>query len=181
LLAESENDLEQKLTSIKELMSEKSMEVNPSKCRVMRIHKNNNECVKTSTYENETIPNVDNYVYLGINFNKDLDYNMMSQYRVAKGLAAKESIKNSLLNTKIPLTYKKMLIQNFLCPVLSYGAEIFGMNEKRLEKQKKVLDNSLKNITLKSNFCRKRVYEELDICPLEISAALNRARPLING
>jgi hypothetical protein len=43
---------------------------------------------------------------------------------------------------------------------------------------KRVLDNGLKCIVKKSNFCRQRAYEEFDIKQIYVSAAVSRARGL---
>jgi hypothetical protein len=74
-----------------------------------------------------------------------------------------------------------MLIKGILIPTLTYGCEIFGMNEKRINSLKLILDNGLKGINRKSNFCRLRSYDEFDIKPLYISAAVGRARGIKNG
>ena len=50
------------------------------------------------------------------------------------------------------------------------------MNEKRIDILKRVCDSAIKNITLKANYCRTRVYSELDLKPLAITAAASRAR-----
>ena len=87
----------------------------------------------------------------------------MSKHRVAKGIAAQKLIEPTLSNLKIPLMYKKLLIQNFLSPVLSYGSEIFGMNENRIKKLKRVVDNSLKRISQKG-LKRKPIFFPLEHC-----------------
>ena len=103
----------------------------------------------------------------------------MKIYRVSKGIKSLKCVENNLVNNSIPILIKKMIIQNYLIPVLTYGVEIFGMRESRLIKLKQVLDNSLKMILNKGNFCRLRAYEELDIKPLEMKAAIARTRGLI--
>jgi hypothetical protein len=69
-------------------------------------------------------------------------------------------------------------LKSILIPILHYGSEIFGMNEKRVNSLKRVLDNGLKCIVKKSNFCRQRSYEEFDIKQIYVSAAVSRARGL---
>ncbi|KAI5176188.1 hypothetical protein PAEPH01_2251, partial [Pancytospora epiphaga] len=85
-------------------------------------------------------------------------------------------LRATLSNKRIPLEFKAQLIRSVLVPTLHYGAEIFGMNEKRINALKRILDNSLKCIVKHSNFCRLRVYGEFDILPLYVSAAASRAR-----
>lgn len=71
-----------------------------------------------------------------------------------------------------------MLIKSILIPTIHYGSEIFGMNEARVNSLKRILDNGIKGIVKKSNFCRTRSYEEFDIKSIYISAAISRARGL---
>jgi hypothetical protein len=101
---------------------------------------------------------------------------MIARHRIAKGIGAAATIESTISNQKVPLTYKKMLIQNFLIPILMYGSEIYGMNASRTILAKKVLDNSLKRIVKRHNFCRKRVYNELGLKDPATIATLSRAR-----
>ena len=175
ILANDNNDLQVKLESINRWMSCNAMEVNPSKCGIMYIG-GNNSIHDPVVYNGEVIPRVDRYVYLGIEFNKDLDLQEMARFRLIKGKKTLLSLSNTLKNPRVPLEYRSVLIKSILIPTLHYGAEVFGMSEMRLNKLKRVLDNALKLIVKKSNFCRLRVYEEFDIKPLYISAAVSRTR-----
>jgi endonuclease/exonuclease/phosphatase (EEP) superfamily protein YafD len=178
ILAENHADLINKVEKIRVWMSENSMEVNPSKCGLMYINPmigpaNQNLPVH---FEGEIIPEVEVYTYLGIEVNKWLDLVRIAKYRVAKGIGAAQLINGTLLNKRIPLTYKKMLIQNFLIPTLMYGSEIYGMNTRRTQSAKLVLDNSLKKIVLRHNFCRSRAYSEFGLLNLATLSAASRAR-----
>jgi hypothetical protein len=149
------------------------MEVNPSKCGVMVIGEYNPVIIN---YKNETVQYVDKYVYLGVEINNTLDYDQMARYRTTKGIKTAESIKGIIGNTKIPLASKQLILKCLLQPTLLYGSEVFGMNEKRLENLSRVMNNSMKTLVKKHNFCRKRLYDELDIKPLGLCAAVGRAR-----
>lgn len=175
ILANSHTDLQIKLESINRWMVNNAMEVNPSKCGVMMINQNSIEPVY---FNGELIPMVDKYVYLGLEFNNQLDIEMMSKYRLGKGKDCLMSMVATLRNIRVPLEYRVMLIKSILIPTLHYGSEIFGMNEKRVNSLKRVLDNGLKCIVKKSNFCRQRAYEEFDIKQIYVSAAVSRARGL---
>ena len=61
------------------------------------------------------------------------------------------------------MIYKTMLLKNILSPVLTYGVEIFGMNETRLRGLNSVMDKGVRCIVKKGNYCRQRAYEELGI------------------
>ena len=87
-----------------------------------------------------------------------------------------KNLTKKFLNDKIAIQYKKMLIQNYLGSVITYGSEIYGMRETRLSQLKSVYDSAFKKVLKKKNFCRNRAYEEFDVKPLAMIAAIARAR-----
>ena len=103
----------------------------------------------------------------------------MARFRCTKGIATANRLTGTISNPKVPLAYKQMLLNSLLMPTLLYGSEIFGMNETRLQNLTRVENNSMKNLVKKHNFCRIRLYRELDIKHPAIYAAANRARCFI--
>jgi hypothetical protein len=177
IVASTREELVNKLHLISIWCKENYMELNPSKCGTMEI--NSDEYwpqMRPVTYENDIIPSIDKYTYLGIEINNKLDLLEMAKFRVNKGKCTLEVIRSTLSNFRIPLQYKIMLIKSVLIPRLTFGIEIFGMSLERTQPMKRVLDNALKCIVKKSNFCRLRVYEELGITPLYVQSAVARAR-----
>ena len=175
IAAESLEDLNNKIKIIQEWMSENSMEINPSKCGVMLV-KEGIVNIPEIKYNNEIIPNVNSYTYLGVEFNDQLDLELMAGLRQRKGIAMSNTLGPTLRNNKIPLEYKRMLISNILIPTLSYGTEVFGMSEKRSSQLKKTVDISIGLVLKNKMFCRNRAYEEFDLKPIQLRAALNRTR-----
>jgi hypothetical protein len=100
----------------------------------------------------------------------------MSKFRINKGVGKLMALSNTLRNKSVPLEYKKMLISGIITPTVLYGSELFGMNETRCSGLKKVVDQGLGMILGNRNFCRNRAYEEFDLKPIQIKAALSRAR-----
>ena len=109
-------------------------------------------------------------------FNSQLDLKKMAEYRINKTRMAANSMLPTLRNNRIPLEYKKMIINNVISPMVSYGAEAFGLNETRMQKAKTTVDRCILCIVNDRNFPRNRVYEELDIKPIQIKAAISRIR-----
>jgi exonuclease III len=178
IFANDQKDLENKIEKVKKWMSSNSMELNPKKCGIMHI-KNliGPEPINQVTFYNEeVIPVVEKYTYLGVGFNRYLDYDIMVKHRCQIGIAASQKIASTLSDNSVPLIYKKMLVQNFLIPTLLYGQEIYGMSMERSTFAKKILDCSIMRIAKKNNFCRRRFYDELDIKDISICTALSRAR-----
>ena len=171
------DDLRCKLKIIERWMEDNEMEVNPSKCGIMIINKENEIVdVEEIKYKNEIIPIVDNYIYLGVNFNNKLDLKKCAEFKRNKGIEMNRVLGPTLNNTLIPIEYKKMIVNNVVIPAVSYGAEVFGANEIRIQKIKTVVDKSVAHIVHCKNFPRARVYEELDIKPVQMRASVNRVR-----
>jgi hypothetical protein len=174
ILAESKNDLELKLKIINRWMNENSMEINPSKCGVMII--SDQVASYNFEYNEEQIPMVDKYTYLGIEFNRQLDLQVMSGFRVNRGVNKVMTLSCTLRNKLVPLEYKKMLIGSIVAPTVLFGAELFGMSERRCSSLKKVVDTGISMILNCKNYSRNRAYEELDLKPVQVKAAVSRAR-----
>ena len=128
IAATTQEDSIDKLNKIDHWMVDNAMEINPSKCGIMEIVRDTPLIQTPVKYHGEIIPVVDKYTYLGIEFNKELDINIMAKFRTAKGKETLEILRKSLSNQKVPLEYRTMLIRNVIIPTLHYGAEIFGMS-----------------------------------------------------
>jgi hypothetical protein len=177
VVASSREELRDKMMLIELWMSTNGMGLNPSKCGVMEIsHQYPSPCPTPINYVGETLPEVDKYVYLGVEFNRYLNVSEMARYRLEKGRATLECLRRTLSSNKVALEYKRMLIANVLTPRLTYGLELYGMANSRASKLKVVLDNALKCIVKRRNFCRLRLYEELDLKSIDVASAVGRAR-----
>ena len=137
VVAKDYNDLKDKLKLIEEWMKNNLMEVNPAKSGIMVIKGNNdigdNEVIY---YNNEELPKVNRYTYLGVELNNELDLKKMADFRKQKGVAVSNILTPSLSNPEVPLEFKRMLVNNVIAPMVSYGVEVFGLNETRLQKLK---------------------------------------------
>ncbi|EJW01469.1 hypothetical protein EDEG_03945 [Edhazardia aedis USNM 41457] len=124
----------------------------------------------------EVIHFVKEYVYLGMNFNEMLSYEVMTKYRVEKARRYVYTLKNTLTNKRVPLEYKSMLIKSVLYPSTAYGYEIYGMSLERLKKVGSILRSALGIILHRTNYCRSRALQEIDLRPVAKSTSMARAR-----
>ncbi|MGL5636332.1 MAG: RNA-directed DNA polymerase, partial [Bacteroidales bacterium] len=177
IVGRTRSELVNKLAIIENWLSINAMELNPSKCGIMEIDTDPYfPQMEPILYNGELIPSIDKYVYLGTEINKSLDLTEMAKYRLNKGRQTLIQLRTTLINERIPIEYRIMLIKSILIPRCMFGAEIFGMSEKRVDPIKRILDNALKCILKRSNFCRLRAYQEFDIEPLYVQAASYRTR-----
>ncbi|KAL6121003.1 hypothetical protein NUSPORA_02153 [Nucleospora cyclopteri] len=91
LISESREELENKISQVKEWLNNNEMELNASKSGIMKFLRN--ERSEMPVYFAENIPAVNKYVYLGIEVNDQLNEKMMAEFRIQKGWRTLEVIK----------------------------------------------------------------------------------------
>ena len=79
-----------------------------------------------------SIPNESNYIYLGLEINKELNFDEMAKFRTKCGKETAAMLNNTLYNTRVPLEYRRMVINNLLIPKLCFGGKFLGMSELRM-------------------------------------------------
>lgn len=89
------------------------------------------------------VPVVDEYCYLGNLLKKDLDLTYMVKARVAKGSRALEMARPLLWTKTIPIWIKKLVIRSLIIPTMTFGSEIWGMNQERAEIVDRVIKKAL--------------------------------------
>lgn len=119
---------------------------------------------------------VESYTYLGVEFNKDLNLDRMVTARMMAGRGLLGMMRPSLTNRLIPLACKVRMIQNILLPRLSYGAELWGMSDKRVAPAAKVLRDALMGGRTTLLLKYGLLCIDLKIPPLEAFAAKARVR-----
>ena len=180
IFGETKEDIEQSLVKIKEWCEKNCMEINVSKCGLMkfrRVTEENPEAIKV-LYGQEEVPETKHYEYLGVKITESLSYDSMAKHREANGNRIVGMCKHVLLNDKIALKYKSMIVKNIIVPTITYGGEIFGCNETRVKKLKAVLDSAVACIVKKSNFVRSRVHEEMRVKTIGMIMATARSRAI---
>ena len=124
------------------------MKVNIKKCGVMHVRAKVGMAYEF-TYENEPLPGINDYIYLGSKFNCNLDSDVMAKFRVGNGMEKLKKCHHLLANNLIPIQFKKAIIRSIIVPSVSFGSEIYGMSEARSAWCKSVIDRSLGAIVKK--------------------------------
>ncbi len=62
-------------------------------------------------YNNEELPNINKYVYLGVEINDQLDYKEMANYRTRVGNQTLDTMKKTLPARSLPMIFKSMANQ----------------------------------------------------------------------
>ncbi len=96
------------------------------------------------TLDQQMIPLVGEYSYLGVPFTASLDVGLMAAARAAKGRKCLMALRPVLGCANIPLEIRIRVIKALLIPVLTYGAEVWGMNEENCKLGQAVLSEALR-------------------------------------
>ena len=118
----------------------------------------------------DAIPRVQEYTYLGVLINDQLDWKQMVQARKNGGWKALKEIRAYLGCAAIPVHVRVLVLRAMVEQTLLYGSEIWGLNRARTNPAQKVLDNGLRWIAgVKGSckhFCMDVIREELRVPPV---------------
>ena len=99
------------------------MEVNTAETKISVIGRNTNK--EPFYWKGATLERVEAYKYLGVWITTDGSNGRAKQHLANQGKKAVYSLKTTIRK----LQYPPVLITNYLTPILSYGAEIWGFME----------------------------------------------------
>ena len=186
LICDSINKLRRVLRCIEQWASTNHMEFGIKKCGIMGIGGKAMTNIRNCDpilLNNQQIPIVDSYKYLGVQITYDLDLNVISLQRAEKGRRALAAIRPVLAKLDIPIKFKVIMIKTLLLPVLTYGAELWGMSSTRCEPQQRVLNSAMKAVIRSSKYSKAAsvhcLLEEFELNPINSIAAALRARAYI--
>ena len=166
ILAESESELQSALNGLYLYCSTWSLSVNTAKTKIVIFSKRKFNCKKVFKYNENCIDVVDNYIYLGINFYRtgNVNYSIVRQCEQAKKVMF--SILKKSYQLHLDLDTMIHLFNAVICPVLTYGAEVWGFNNNSLQLIDRIQMKFFK-ILLKVNKSTPNcmLYGELGILP----------------
>lgn len=129
----------------------------------------------------QTIPIVEEYTYLGINFHRDLLTSSMMRGRLGGARELVRKMAPFMLHASIPAPMKVAVIKAIVHPRLMFGAEVYGMNKRITRAMQKYLNQICKmaiGVRGSSPISNVALWRELDMPPVCASAAARRARAI---
>jgi hypothetical protein len=129
ILAYNVFDLQCKIDIIRKYFKENDLTVNLSKTKVMifRLGKSN-FCKPKIFWGDEEIEIVDTYVYLGVPFNSNMNYNMCGGYFVQKGMQAQRELFSLFYKANIyNISVRLQLFDSLVKSVLLYCSHVWGV------------------------------------------------------
>lgn len=129
------------------------------------------------------IPVVDQYKYLGVMINKDLDFTVHVAYRAEQGRKALFAARDLLANPAVPLGIKRSVYLTGVRPALVYGAELLGgMNRDLFKPLQEVQTTAVRwmvGLGAKPATHGALLQAEMGIPPIFAAAAAAKVRALI--
>lgn len=155
ILASSLKGLRKQLKQVSNWAVVNEMEFGTSKCGVMAFAKDGEHeaamdqvrgYAEFLKLRGTQIPVVETYKYLGLQFIPNLDMNAMTRGRVESGNKALQVLRPVLTCHSVPVGIRIQILKSCLVPVLTYGAELWGMSDERCMGPQRVLTKGMKLI-----------------------------------
>jgi len=128
----------------------------------------------------QPIPITKCYTYLGIPFDKSLSLNPIIKLLNSKVTKALFSVSKFLSNSKIPIPFKKIIINSYVLSKVSYFAPLLGSNKARTNNTQKLINKGLRWIAgiqkAKSFINVYSISKDLHIPPLSAKCALSQVK-----
>lgn len=143
ILAESEDDLARAATMVEAWAARWGMRVNAAKCAVVAFPALEATPITLSRpvlLGGAAVEQRASYTYLGVELDTRLSWATMLQRVCGQGRKTLEGLRCVLRDASIPAHLKLVLIRSKLLPVLTYGAELWGMNTAVSAGAQRILD-----------------------------------------
>ncbi|KAK4527684.1 hypothetical protein GAYE_SCF43G5610 [Galdieria yellowstonensis] len=179
LLSPSRHCLEASMHKVSEYLTQLEMEVGASKCGVTVFH----GCVdkvrrRQWQLQGKDIPVVEEYRYLGIDLNCNLDEGFTVRRQIQRYRQKLHMATPFLRNGRIPMDLRLRVVKSCLLPSLLWGSEWWGMHQLHAKRLSLVLNQTLRMVV---GVSIPALYTELGIPSVESLIAGRRARLWAKG
>ncbi|KAK4523986.1 hypothetical protein GAYE_SCF01G2059 [Galdieria yellowstonensis] len=147
LLSPSRHCLEASMRKVSEYLTQLEMEVGASKCGVTLFH----GCVdkvrrRQWQLQGKDIPVVEEYRYLGIDLNCNLDEGFTVRRQIQRYRQKLHMATPFLRNSRIPMDLRLRVVKSCLLPSLLWGSEWWGMHQLHAKSLSLVLNQTLRMV-----------------------------------
>ena len=133
LLSDNEQDLKDLIQDFENVTQNRAMEISVAKTKIMCMNRNGEIPAINLQLRQETIENVQNFIYLGSCVTSDGHVNLEVNQRISKASKAFEKLKRPLWSRKDISTKIKMKVFNsVVMNILLYGSETWTPLEQDL-------------------------------------------------
>ncbi|KAK4522863.1 hypothetical protein GAYE_PCTG32G0753 [Galdieria yellowstonensis] len=147
LLSPSRHCLEASMRKVSEYLTQLEMEVGASKCGVTVFH----GCIdkvrrRQWQLQGKDIPVVEEYRYLGIDLNCNLDEGFTVRRQIQRYRQKLHMATPFLRNSRIPVDLRLRVVKSCLLPSLIWGSEWWGMHQLHAKRLSLVLNQTLRMV-----------------------------------
>jgi Reverse transcriptase (RNA-dependent DNA polymerase) len=181
--AETPDKLQKMMNEITAWGNANHMSFGIGKCGVMGFGTGAQDQIKNINFQLQTkrVPVVSSYKYLGVIITTEFDMEQMVQNRIKLGLSRLNSIRPTLRAQWLPIYFRVKIIKTMLIPVLTWGAELWGLYPTLSEKLQSILNKAINIIYgFKDDnvawINKRQAMVELGIPPIYATAAAAVAR-----
>lgn len=181
ICASSRKSLQTMLDNVQQWAEKWGMTFGIAKCGAMVVNGDMDKLRQSPpTLQGQVVPVVEEYTYLGMPFNPELNLEKVVKSRVEKVRNALGVMRGFLLARDIPLYAKVTMIRGCLLPIAAYGGELLGMNSTLVQPLQRVVDEALRlAIGVGRTSCSPVVLaKELDVQSVFAATSRTRARCL---
>ncbi|PVU88442.1 hypothetical protein BB561_005859, partial [Smittium simulii] len=131
----------------------------------------------TFKIQNQLIPSVKEYKYLGIEFNHKWNNKAFFKAKKIKTFKSYMGCYSILKRNDMPTKFKVMVIKAIIQAVATYGGELFGMSATRCKPIQQVVDAATRTLAkCGKSAAMVRLRQELSLTGLNIKTAVARTR-----
>ena len=178
ILSDSPDRLRQNKERVEAWAARSGMTFGVAKCGVMYFGARPG--TETWELQGQPVSVVEHYDYLGLRIDSNLSLETIVAERARKGKRALQAMVPFLRMTTVPLQIKLLVTRAILVPVLTYGAELFGMSLSRTMELDRILAEGLRLALgmsrASSTTSRVILFAETGIPPVSGQSARLRAR-----
>ena len=157
----SPQQLQKDLKMLEEWEKEWSMEFNPDKCEVLRIHRKKNPIIHPYTLHNTQLKSAEHSKYLGINISNKLDWNHHIDKMTAKANNSLRFIKRNIKTSRRGV--KESAYKTYVRPQLEYCSTVWHPWQKHLTNKIEQVQRSAARYVLNDYNYTSSVTEMLNI------------------
>lgn len=186
LLAASRRKLRQQLAAVAQFVGDRDLAFGVGKCGVMVVGSDRRQArlqAARLTLHGQEIPVVEEYLYLGLPFNRRLDLQAVARARADKVRAALFAARDFLRNSLIPVVLRRNVFQASVLSVAVFGGELLGGVQQRAEPVQRVMNVGLRwvaGLSSRSRMCSSVVLmAEFGLMPISARWAGARARAYV--
>ena len=161
------------------------MRVGIGKCGVMCVGSDAGQAslaARPIMLQQQRVPVVEEYLYLGLTFRRDLSVKAMLAPRLEKARAAMGALHPFLCTASIPLASRVLVVKAVILAKLLYGSELWGMQQERCAPAQTLLNKTLRSVAGgkagDSSMPNGALWREVCIAPVYALASARRARAL---